>query len=334
MAIKDINDKKEWENFFYSFERRTFLNSWSWGNFRKSIGNKVWRKAVITNEKIESLFLVSRVDSKKGSFLLLSHCPASLLKEAFKESIEEVISMAKKEKVSFVRIAPILGRGSFEEGVLNDLGFRISPSSVFPIKSLELDLTLDEDLILSGMRKSTRYLIKQGLKDESIKVSISKDLSDLDLFYNLQTKTASRQGFKPFSRDYLRKEFEAFSTDDQVALVLGYHEGECVAGAFIIFWGERAFYHHGASLSVSNKVSVSHLVQWEAIKEAKRRGCKKYNFWAISPFDDPNHKWAGLTRFKKGFGGEEIEYADTRDLPISKRYLLTYWFERMKGLME
>lgn len=331
MAIKDINDKKEWEDFFHSFERKTFLNSWNWGDFRNRIGSGVWRKAVVANKRIESLFLVSRVDSKKGSFLLLSHCPASLSKEAFRESIEEVVSLAKKEKVSFVRIAPIFERGSSEEDVLDSLGFKISPSSVFPIKSLELNLVPDEDMILSGMRKSTRYLIKRGLKDESIKVSISKDVSDLDIFYNLQIKTASRQGFKPFSRDYLEKEFEAFSTDNQVALVLGYHEKKCVAGAFIIFWGGMAFYHHGASFSVSNKVPVSHLVQWEAIREAKRRGCKKYNFWAISPSDDPDHKWSGLTRFKKGFGGEEVEYADTRDLPISKRYLLTYWFEKMRG---
>lgn len=331
MAIKELNDKKEWEDFFHSFERRTFLNSWNWGDFRQHLGNEVWRKAVVINEEIRTLFLVARVNSRKGSFFLLSHCPVSSSKESFREAIEEVVLMARKEKVSFIRIAPICERGSFEEDILNDFGFTISPSTVFPIKSLELDLTPDEDTILSGMRKSTRYLIKKGLKDESIKVLVSGDIKDLNLFYNLQIKSAARQGFTPFSRDYLEKEFKVFSRDNQVSLVLGYHKRECVAGAFIVFWGGKAFYHHGASFSVSNKVPVSHLVQWEAIREAKRRGCDKYNFWAISPSDDPNHKWSGLSCFKKGFGGKEIEYADTRDLALSKKYLLTYWFEKLRG---
>ena len=325
MIIKDIDNKEEWDNFFLFFDKRTFLNSWNWGEFRMNLGSKIWRKAVIKDGRIQALFLISKINSKKGSFLLLSHCPLSLCKESFKEAMEETISIAKKERVVFIRIAPIFNY----EDIFNDLGFKISPSSVFPVKSLELNLIPDEDVILSGMRKSTRYLIKKELKDKSIKVLVSDDINDLDLFYNLQNKTAKKQGFKPFSYNYLKNEFETFLKDDQVRLVLGYHDQKCIAAAFIIFWGGKAFYHHGAS--ILSKVPVSYLVQWEAIREAKRRGCEQYNFWAIAPSDDPNHRWSGLTRFKKGFGGKEIEYSDTVDLPLSRRYLLTYWFDKLKG---
>ncbi len=280
-----------------------------------------------------SLFLITKINSRKGSFLLLAHCPAfnKLSEEGLREAIKEVERIAEKEEVSFVRIAPIFDPETLEEDIIKDLGFKTSPSTVFPMKSLELDLSPNEEEILSGMRKSTRYLIRRGLKNDQITVSVSDDKKDLDVFNDLQEKTAKRQGFNPFSYEYLKKEFDVFSKDDQVRLVLGYNENECVAGAFIIFWGEKAFYHHGASFSVSNKFPVSHLVQWEAIKEAKRRGCQSYNFWAIAPNDNPRHKWAGLTQFKKGFGGREIEYAQARDLPLSRKYLLTYWFERLRG---
>ena len=52
-----------------------------------------------------------------------------------------------------------------------------------------------------------------------------------------------------------------------------------------------------------------YLLQWEQIKEAKKRGCIEYDFWGI---DDK--KWPGVTRFKKGFGGQEITYPGAFDL--------------------
>jgi lipid II:glycine glycyltransferase (peptidoglycan interpeptide bridge formation enzyme) len=37
--------------------------------------------------------------------------------------------------------------------------------------------------------------------------------------------------------------------------------------------------------------------------------------WGIAP-DDPDHKRAGYTRFKRSFGGQVKEYAGMWDLPI------------------
>ncbi len=331
MVVKEIEDKELWDGSLLLFDRRTFLNSWNWGEFRKSLGDKLWRRGVIKDGHMEGVSLVSRVKSRKGDFILLAHSPIAGSEIPFKVALEDAVAIAKKERVSFIRLAPVFDRDSFEGDVVSDLGFKRSPSSVFPTKSLELDLTSDEESILSGMRKSTRYLIRKGLKEGEMSVSSSRDPKDLAVFCDLYFKTASRQGFKPFSREYLEKEFRSFSDDGQVMVILGYHEKECLAGAFIVFWGGKAFYHHGASLSLSNKVPLAHMVQWEAIKEAKRRGCKKYNFWAISPSDDPNHKWAGLTRFKRGFGGDEVDYAETMDLPLSRKYFVTYWLERLRS---
>ena len=63
------------------------------------------------------------------------------------------------------------------------------------------------------------------------------------------------------------------------------------------------------------------MLQWEIIKEAKRRGCKLYDFWGyIDPKASPKHPWAGPTLFKMGFGGRAYEYVKTQDLPLSKKY--------------
>ena len=46
-----------------------------------------------------------------------------------------------------------------------------------------------------------------------------------------------------------------------------------------------------------------HLLHWRIIQEAKRRGFQYYDLWGIG-----EKRWPGLTRFKKGFGGEMVHY--------------------------
>ena len=40
MKTQEITDKKIWENFVTSQEDYTFLQSWSWGEFQKSQGER------------------------------------------------------------------------------------------------------------------------------------------------------------------------------------------------------------------------------------------------------------------------------------------------------
>ena len=96
-------------------------------------------------------------------------------------------------------------------------------------------------------------------------------------------------------------------------------KGEVVAGAMIIFWSGIAFYHQAASLGKFSKFSIPYLLQWEAIKEAKNRKCRVYDFWGFTdPEKFPKHPWAGPTLFKMGFGGYKKEYIKTQDFIISK----------------
>jgi lipid II:glycine glycyltransferase (peptidoglycan interpeptide bridge formation enzyme) len=50
--------------------------------------------------------------------------------------------------------------------------------------------------------------------------------------------------------------------------------------------------------------------------DARHAGAHTFDFWAIAPTDDPDHKLAGYTRFKRSFGGQVNEHAGTWDLPI------------------
>jgi len=195
----------------------------------------------------------------------------------------------------------------------------------------ELDLTLSEENLLMGMRKTTRYLIKQALKNKDIEIIKSSRIEDVETFNKLYQETVDRHHFTPFSLEYLKKEFLAFSSDGQILVFLGKYKGEVVSSAMVIYWQGMGFYHQGASSLKYSKIPVSYLLQWEAIIEAKNRGCELYNFWGIAPTDDQKHPWYGLTLFKMGFGGYKKEYVKTQDLPLSKNYWICYLIEKLRS---
>ena len=50
----------------------------------------------------------------------------------------------------------------------------------------------------------------------------------------------------------------------------------------------------------------TYLLQWEAMKHAKAKGCTVYDLWgAPDVFDESDSMW-GVYRFKEGLGGKVV----------------------------
>ncbi|OGH51492.1 MAG: hypothetical protein A3H17_00365 [Candidatus Levybacteria bacterium RIFCSPLOWO2_12_FULL_37_14] len=200
----------------------------------------------------------------------------------------------------------------------------------------QLNIIKPEEELLLQMRKATRYEIKKGIK-ENIKITTSTDEKDIQKFYDLQIETAKRQKFVPFSYKFLHEQFKIFAENGNVLLYKAEFENKLLAQAFIIFYGREAVYHYGASTDEGRHYPGAYLIQWEAIKEAKNRGMTRYNFWGVAPEGNSDHRFAGLSLFKRGFGGEDFQYLPAQDLIINKpKYLLNYIVEflrnRLRGL--
>ncbi len=193
-----------------------------------------------------------------------------------------------------------------------------------------LDITDTEEQLLMNMRKTTRYEIRRGEKLD-VSISVGRDESDIKKFYSLYDETSKRHGFVQHQEIF--QEYSVFSKDGRAILYLASVHTEVLAGAIILYLGDQAIYHHGASMT--SKIPASYVLQWRAIADAKKRGLKVYNFWGIAPDDNQKHPWRGITLFKKGFGGREIRYMHAQDYPLSPLYLFTKTIKgarrRMKG---
>jgi peptidoglycan pentaglycine glycine transferase (the first glycine) len=336
MEIKEINAKTQWEDFLLQCQRKTFLQSWNWGEFQVSLGKKIWRLGMYDQGKLISVALMIKMTARRGSFLLVPHGPVTNSgekEEIVKTLLEKLKELAKEEKADFIRVSPIWERLPENEKLFKELGFRLRPLHTHPESSWKLNITPNKEDIFDAMRKTTKYLIKQAQKNEDLEIYQTFDEKDIETFNNMHLEVVKTQKFIPFSLEYFKKEFAAFLPDNQIALFLAKYQGKVIGASYGIFWSNRAFYHHAALLPEYRKIPASYLLQWEAIKEAKKRGCQIYDFWGYSdPIKYPKHPYSGPTLFKMGFGGYKDEYVKTQDYIISQKYWINYIIETVRRI--
>ncbi|MFH0792353.1 MAG: peptidoglycan bridge formation glycyltransferase FemA/FemB family protein [bacterium] len=345
--VKEIKNKDEWDRAYSKGERKTFLQSWNWGVFSESMGEKIWRFGVYSDQELILIALVEKKSARRGKFLIIPHGPIyvrttdnklslwenSQCQEAFSVLISYLKELARKERCSFLRLNSIWERNDTGLAIIKKMRFHRAPIQTHPEASWKLNIEPGEDVLMANTRKTTRYLIRQAEKNADITISQSDKLEDVRTFSEYHDQVSRRQRFVPFSISYLTKEFQAFAPDNNVSLFFGRVDGEIAAGSFVVFCGNTAYYHHAISDLKYAKLSTPYLLQWEAIKEAKRRGCRIYDFWGfVDPITQKNHPWAGPTLFKMGFGGYKDEYLKTYDLIISPKYWINYAIERFRRI--
>jgi|GEM_PF-66302 len=335
---KEIQDKRVWEIFLSGVKDKTFLQSWYWGDFNKLMGNRIWRFGVYDQDELIGTALVSKISAKRGTFLLIQHGPNVKDKKISFQILEALLPELKKlgkiEGASFIRLNPLWENSLENQDIFKKLGFKKAQMHANAYEATwKLDISLPEEDLLSNMRKTTRYLIRSAAKNPDIEISKSNNPEDVQIYDKLNKEVARHQKFVPFSLDFVKKEFGVFSEESGALLFFGKYKGEVVASALVVFWSGIAFYHQAALSPKYHKIPVAYLLQWEAIKEAKARKCKIYDFWGfVDPKENPNHPWAGPTLFKMGFSGQGYQYIKTQDLPLSWKYWLIFIFEKLRKI--
>lgn len=331
-TVKEITSEKVWEDFLSQHSEANFLQSWYWGEFHKALGHTIKRSGFFKEDKLAGVMLSAVENAKRGKYLTVPGGPIldwkdKSLVNLFVSTIKEI---AKAESCAFVRVRPQLKSDDFSKNLFKKLGFVNAPMHLHAELTSQLDITLPEEQLLANMRKATRYEIKKALST-NIKIETENDEKTIRKFYDLQLETAKRQKFVPFPYNFLSQQFKIFLEKNMALLYSAKLDSKLLAQAFIIFYGTEAAYHYGASTQDGRKYPGAYLIQWEAIKEAKRRGLKRYNFWGVAPENDKDHRFSGLSLFKRGFGGEDFEYLHAQDLIISyPKYLFNYAVEFLR----
>lgn len=306
--------------------------------FQEQSEEKVVTLGFYEHEELIAVALLITVQARRGTHYLCPHGPivkdAADMKEVIELLTTYCFELRTETSAVALRIAPLLENTSENRTLFQGLRFRPSPMHVHAELTWVLDISKAEDEILSEMRKTTRHAIAKA-KKEHVSVEILTDVVALDRFLPLYEETKNRHGFVPFSKKDIASQVAIFGESNMMFFAIATHKSEDVAVAICFQFGNTVFYYHGASKKISSTVPAAQLLQWEAIREAKKRGAIVYNFWGIARDDEPKHPFAGITVFKKGFGGYTMDYMHAQDYPLSWKYWVLWgiemWRKKKRG---
>jgi lipid II:glycine glycyltransferase (peptidoglycan interpeptide bridge formation enzyme) len=210
---------------------------------------------------------------------------------------------------------------------LRERGLQPAPSNQQPELSWIVDLDGDFKDVLAGMKPTNRNLYR-NIHKKGVTFRSSQDPEEVSVLLKFLHMTAERNGFKPQSDDYLRSVARSLMPAGAGTLFIAELEGEPIAAALAYDSADTRTYAHAALDDTHRKLSAGIPLLVTLMADAKDKGLKHVDLWGVAPEDEPDHKWAGFTAFKKSFGGREIAYPGTWDLPVNKLRYRAYELAR------
>ena len=343
---------RRWKSIIKQFPEANFLQSPAYGEMSELLGEKV----VFEDFDDKGWMLAIIRDAKRGRYLEIPCGPLidwDDNKLAW-QALARIKEIARAEKCVFVRMRPQLTLNKQYLRMLEDLGLRKSPMHLAAEHTVMIGLEQTEEELLAKMRRQTRYEVRRSAKQG---ILVTRDNSEeiFREFHAVQLATAKRQRFVPPSLEVLMAEREAFR--DQIWIYVartGDKEtsrdksnkrarsetpegkgkttnGEPIAYGLVIHDGREGDYYEAASTDLNRKMPGAYALLWRAMRDLKKEGCERFNLWGIAPKGQPGHRYAGVTTFKTGFGGEVVEYVPAHDLVISRvRYLKNWLVEAFR----
>lgn len=326
----------EWNRFLESHPNAHLLQMGEWGELKKDFGWKPVRILLTQppagNNEIGAQILFRRLPLG----LTLGYMPKPVVSDQLSAiSVQfwsEVDSICKENHAIFLKIEPDSWDSDFN---LQYSTFKLSPHNIQPPRTITIDITDNEETILARMKPKCRYNIRLA---EKKRITVRK-WNDISAFHEMMIVTGGRDNFGVHSKAYYQRAYELFHPKGTCELLVAEYEGKPLASLMVFSDAKRAWYVYGASNDQERNRMPTYLLQWEAIRWAKARGCEEYDLWGVpdenedtleANFETRHDGLWGVYRFKRGFGGQVKRAAQALDkvyMPLL--YKLYLW--RMAG---
>ncbi|MGB8252599.1 MAG: peptidoglycan bridge formation glycyltransferase FemA/FemB family protein [Anaerolineaceae bacterium] len=338
LHFRQISDLKHWDEIIKKLPGAHLLQTREWYLIKAPIG---WSPLPYIWEDENGNCLAACLILKRQINILpplihasILYAPKGPLLDWIDPSLVERIlidlkGIARSEKSLFIKIDPdvIYGTGvpgtidesTNDKGVdfqnaLKRSGWHFSDSQIQFRNSVIIDLKQTDDQVLGRMKQKTRYNIR--LAEKKGVVIRRGDLNDSAMLYKMYAETSLRNGFTIRERQYYERVWKIlFKAGMLEFLVADYHE-KPIAALILFLFSKRAYYFYGMSGNIHRELMPTYLLQWEAIKTARKLGCEIYDLWgAPDVFNDRDPMW-GVYRFKEGLGGQVIRTIGAWDYPV------------------
>lgn len=322
MESKLITNQTQWNALLTNQPEAQFLQSWEWGEFQKALGRAMFRLGVEQNGMlvagaqcivrnhgfgIRSLTIYRGpvVDNK----LTLSDYTACM-----EQLLRDITALAKQEGVTLIHAEPPIQTMSpaahfFTPSLQWEHTFSDQPNATWL-----LSLSKSAETLEAQLHQKTRYNIRLAEK-KGVDIS-NGDLSNIDTFLKLLHATSRRNRIQPHEDRYYQTMVETLLPAGVLHLAKANYQSRPLAMNIVIYFGDTVAYVHGASGNEDRNVMAPYLLQWSEIQAARASGARWYDFGGVVPESSQSHPWFGISRFKRGFGGEERRFIGGRERPM------------------
>jgi len=338
-------ESKIWNSLISKLPNPHFLQTYEWGQVKAKYGwNPLY--AVWTSDGKFSVFkendhwslnpdhcvaaalILKRQILRNGFAAQLSilYSPKGPLLDWSNKSLRDYVlnnlqAFTKKEGAIFLKMDPdvVLGTGvPHGENDFIDIGGQVvmselkrrgwgySSDQIQFKNTVLIDLNPSEEELLTHMKQKTRYNIRLAQK-KGVVLRVGNQ-EDFGMLYKMYAETSLRDGFVIRDEGYYQKVWKLFMDSHEPACepLIAEVDNEPVAAIFVFYFVGRAYYVYGMSRNAHREKMPTYLLQWEAMKRAKAKGCKVYDLWgAPDVFDESDSMW-GVYRFKEGLGGKVV----------------------------
>jgi lipid II:glycine glycyltransferase (peptidoglycan interpeptide bridge formation enzyme) len=287
------------------------LQSVAWAEIRESQG---WRPEFLAFDGEPRALLLWRSLPGGRAIAYAPRGPIAAPGDAagLRTALAGLAAHARECGAVFVKVDPELSP-EVASDALRASGFRRAPDVQPVVSTLELDLAPDEDTLMKGLDKDTRWSVRQ-VEKRDVKLRDADGEKDLRAFYDLYAETGGRARFVTRTWDYYRGMWGTLIRAGHARVRLAERAGRAVAAAMTWRCGERELYQTAATNDEGRKAYAAYGLLWRCIIEAKASGAKRFDFGGIPADlrrkDDPMQ---GPYLFKKGFGGTERRFVGAHD---------------------
>jgi peptidoglycan pentaglycine glycine transferase (the first glycine) len=291
----------DWNKFILTNPQAHIMQHGAWGELKQKFG---WSVFHVISGNIGAQVLIRKMPFGFN----LAYIPKGPVGENWDGLFHEIHDICLSKGVFALKIEPDIWDGEINPNLFVTQGFALS-WPIQPQRSIVVDLNCSEEEILDRMKQKTRYNIRLAIK-KSITVQSSENIN---IFHELLLKTGERDQFGIHNLAYYQMAHNLLSKSGNCQLFLAYYEQTPLAGLMVFTSGSRAWYFYGASTNEERDRMPTYLLQWEAMRWAKKIGCSEYDLWGVPDEDesilerDFMHRSDGLWgvyRFKRGFGGQ------------------------------
>lgn len=260
-----------------------------------------------------------------GRYLYLPYGPVAQDAEALEQALRWARGVAHNQRAMFLRVEPptagpwyrstLKVEVSRQAALLHHWGFVSAPADLQPRRTRCIDLRASDQEILGNMTGTNRTVYR-STAERGLEIRTSHDPKDMVHLTELIDRTAARQGFTPHAHTELAALAQATLPQGASTLFLAEHKNNVVSAVLAVDGGDMRIFAHGASDRDFSKLRAHQSLIVTAILDAKERGLLVADLYGIAPSDDPEHPWAGFSKFKASFGGYVVEHSGAWDFPV------------------